>query len=43
MIGTALISTLMDNLPLTAVMLPIAYSVLTSTRRLQLKSRLPSA
>lgn len=28
MIGTALISTLMDNLPLTAVMLPIAYSVL---------------
>lgn len=28
MVGTALISTLMDNLPLTAVMLPIAYAVL---------------
>lgn len=28
MVGTALISTLMDNLPLTAVMLPIAYGVL---------------
>ena len=28
MVGTALISTLMDNLPLCAVMLPIAYSVL---------------
>lgn len=28
MIGTALISTLMDNLPLCAVMLPIAYAVL---------------
>lgn len=28
MVGTALISTLMDNLPLCAVMLPIAYAVL---------------
>lgn len=28
MVGTALISTLMDNLPLCAVMLPIAYTVL---------------
>ena len=28
MVGTALISTLMDNLPLTAVMLPIAYAAL---------------
>lgn len=28
MVGTALISTLMDNLPLAAVMLPIAYGVL---------------
>ena len=32
MVGTALISTLMDNLPLTAVMLPIAYGVLDANK-----------